>query len=1023
VFNSDAPQGASTSPAEPDEVREPTPDLVVAAYLANFEQRLALHGGRRYFARADQEVFVALLHRKTADRLPPGPSRSILERHVLNTVNRLVDDGDAVTQDLVTAVWLDVRAWLGIHTDPAQLVSRLGVGVARHAAEGVLPLAERCAALATARSFVDLSEPLEEELATRAEVLLSRARKVLAAVDKDRSPTISTAARLAWTLNVVGTKLHREDLLIAALELVTGADDAVRASSRRDGSSDILTAHAAQVVVAAEAVVPAVAAAAATEVLGRRVVPESGLLKYADDTPKLEFSPWVPLAFAPALRDATRIYETLYPSVVAVPTFSLTALPSNSRGLHYLLENQGRAVPRDFDQQDLNFILDRALSASERFEDNSQSARTHGHRIIALHDLVDICDDQPTRASVDALIDRSLTSMLMRQGQNGGWSYARPGNPSRIYSASGLKTTDFPVHEYSIDVAVPGIALAECYRRSGDDRCLQAAYRALGFFEQVLGRLVWDDKPVWRLFPSDEKTAKQGTAVNYELWNALFFASLARADPDGEAAPRLLQYVDDALTYTRGHLLPNGDIQYGDYVHELRTAYASWDALLLAEIAEVTGNTAVLDMAQAIIKRLEEVMLPSGMVPNVADYSEQIGGTQRWSVHRHGIGPFPVRTNYQLYYVVAAAVANSSSDAGNRALGFVLTAFFEPGFGGMGAGHYGGRGEFDQRAGFFDRDWTVHALALLHRSGSLDYRPCRSDVRTARERLLRLVAASYADAVQGRGSPQDESSCQAAEVHVALARGALSMFRATAESEWMQIARNHLEPIATGTPGLLRLLLDFPADFDLGPRAEAESARLRSRLQGRASPAAPARVTPDESSAFSAARVRMGDREGFLPSVHLLLLQQGPDGLWRGSDDRTTGLVHVRVVLDLLDLIEGEVNQPDLRGAVEAAVVGGSGFLFTAEGSRQCDGRASTGIGAAMLFVLALVRASRVLQVPEYASQARRTLRLLLHTDRTPFGVLGASKYERATASEQADVFSALAGLYELVPDIFERAS
>jgi hypothetical protein len=999
------------------------PDLVVAAYLANYEQRLALQGGQRYFARADQEVFVALLHRETAARLPPGASRSILERHVLNTINGLVDEGDAVTQDLVTAVSLDLRAWLGIHTDPAQLVGRLAVGAARNAAEGALPLAERCAALAAARSFVDLSESLEDELATRTEGLLSRARKVLAAVDMDKSQTVSMAARLAWTVNVVGTKLQREDLLAAARELVTAAADAVSASSGRDGNSSILTAHAAQVVVAAETVAPAVSTMTAREVLARRVVPESALVQYADDTAKLEFSPWVPMAFASGLGDPRRIDETLYPSVVTVPTFSLSPMPSGPDGLHYVLQDQGRTASREFDRQDLNFILDRALSASERFEDDAQSGRTHAHRIIALQALVDICDDRPTRYSIDALMDRSLTSMLMRQEQNGGWSYARPGNPSHVYSASGLKTTDFPVHQYSIDVAVPGIALAESYRRSGDDRCLQAAYRALDFFEHVLGRLVWDDKPVWRLFPSDEKTAKQGTAVNYELWNALFFASLARADPDGDAAPRLLQYVDDALTYTRGHLLRNGDIRYGDYVHELRTAYASWDALLLAEIAQVTGNQAPLDMAQAIIKRLEDVMLPSGMVPNVADYCERIGGTQRWSVHRHGIGPFPVRTNYQLYYVVAAAVANRSCDAGNRALGFVLTAFFEPGYGGMGAGHYGGRGEFDKRAGFFDRDWALHALALLNRLGSFDYRPCRSDVRTARERLLRLVAASYADAVQDRDPPQDDSSRQDVRVHVALARGALSMFRATHDSKWMEIARAHLDLIASGTPGLLGLLLEFDGDSDGRRQAEAESARLRSHLLGSAATAAPARVMPDESSAFSAACIRMGDSERSLPGIHLLLLQQGTDGLWHGSDDQATGLVHVRVVLDLLDLIERGVDQPYIRGAVEAALVGGSGFLLTAEGSRQFGDGASTGIGAAMLLVVALVRASRVLKAPQYASQARRTLRLLLHTNRTPFGVLGASKYQRATTSEQAEVFSALAGLYELVPDIFDRAS
>jgi hypothetical protein len=369
--------------------------------------------------------------------------------------------------------------------------------------------------------------------------------------------------------------------------------------------------------------------------------------------------------------------------------------------------------------------------------------------------------------------------------------------PSVVFTPGRQRSSTFRNLQYTIDAAVPGAALARAYARTGVTQYRDAALRALGFFEDEIGRVAHGGREVWRLFPQDDKTARMGTAVNYELWNAFFFAELASIVDDPVLEQRLIGYVENAVAYAGSHLGASGDIAYGDYVGENRTAYASWDAYLLAEIAAATEDGRARELAERIVTRLADVMLPSGLLPNVVEYEERIGPFRRWLVHRHGIGPYPVRTYYQLYYVVAAALAGTCEDAALRALGFVLLHLHDWTFMASAAG-YAGDGTLDVRGGHgvTSADWFALAIAFLPQISRFDYAPSRAPVRRSSERMLDAMGAIVGERTReperlGEGIDfyEQEVAHEYADAYSYFGRGFAALFRAGCGSEWLEAAK------------------------------------------------------------------------------------------------------------------------------------------------------------------------------------------------------------------------------------------
>jgi hypothetical protein len=361
--------------------------------------------------------------------------------------------------------------------------------------------------------------------------------------------------------------------------------------------------------------------------------------------------------------------------------------------------------------------------------------------VIALLELLERTEDAATSARIERIIEASLEEIVARQDDSGGWQYARANVPSMIYASGGVEQTEFPDRQYTIDTAVPGLALLLAHRRRPDPRYVLAARRALDFFEGHVGRLAWDGLTIWHLYPGDDKTRLQGSAVNYELWIGAFMAALLASAPNADVAARVSGYIDDAIAYTATHLLEDGDLRYGDYVRELRTPYASWGGYLLAVIDNLADRPQARAMARRIVGRLAELQLPSGALPNVVDYREEVEGMDRWLVHRHGVGPYPLRAYYQLYFVAATAATGVALEAGARALGFVLVEMLRPTFGDMSTG-YLADGRFDVRTDSLarvGRDWLLIALAGLPVVTGLDYRPRLRSARPAPARLRELI--------------------------------------------------------------------------------------------------------------------------------------------------------------------------------------------------------------------------------------------------------------------------------------------
>lgn len=971
-------------------------------------------GAGRYFGTEEPDALVVLLLQAVAVRLPDSRPRAIANGLLAEAAEALVGgDRPDAGADLSVYAWLCARTALGVPADAsdhrlAALLTRVGDG---RAGQGLLGPAARCLAVALALRSPGVATPREldgavERLSaqtlagTQATTRGVRTARQLA-LDRTRRSAVGLgmASRLAWLTARAGRVLDAEPLIDAARDLVEAVAGAGAAPAGDDDRQLPLSAHLAQFAVAAEEAGAAEHAAAARRVLdGERLVVDSHLVRASPASGgKLEFSPWIPLAFVSQLQGTGSIERVLDPTAGSLPTYRFAQIQPSAHGLAYGIDDGTRTQWRTFDFADLDLLLDRALATCERMPDANQSPRVHAHRIIALEALRAACDPGRTRTSVEALAERSLAYVLAEQRDDGGWPYSYQDKPSHVYSPAGLTTTTFPDHQYTIDAAVPGIALALSYERTGRPECLEAALGALRFFEEVIGRVEWQGKRLWRLYPDDDKTVGQGTAVNYELWNAYFFAALARAAPDHEAAPRLRTYVDDAIAYAAGHMTSDGDIAYGDYVGELRTAYSAWDAYLLAEIGRTTGSPRPRELAGLLVRRLDDLLLGSGVMPNVADYAEELDGVRRWVVHRHGIGPYPVRGDYQLYHVIAAGTAGAAPEGALASLGFVLTALYEPGYGGLGTGYYRGTGEFDERAGGVSaRDWLLHSLALLDGMTQIGYRPDRTNGRTAPERLLRLLEATYEDVVDREPSTDDPG---AADVDAWLARGAVTLYRATGEERWRSRALGHVSPSPPVAYEAAHLLLDLH-ELDGDPARRSRALAMLPELDRR-----------DALGAGLELAVRLGCDD--VPErLGRVLERQSAEGLWVDG--------HAETLLAVLRATRDGRGGRGAKAAIRAAADGAWSTRFTPGGRGGGDAETMPPDDV-LLHVLAFRSCARRLGTRRHWEHAHRALRFLLHYQRLPFGVIGATRDARASAPVQARTFSRLATLYRLEPDFLDK--
>jgi hypothetical protein len=594
-----------------------------------------------------------------------------------------------------------------------------------------------------------------DELESSLRPLLDRAERLR--INRPTSLALYGWARLAFALAEAGRTAGRDDASDAAAALVSCLEELQRPDGSLPTTSDARdrapTGQIAQFAVAADAAGRMSSARAAVEFLvDRRGTGDNGLVLSADDVERTESSAWVALALMLQAEGRARLEATLAPPIEPLPDYEIIDVTPGPEQLVYLFRAGPRLLERRFNAAHFDHLLGRVVDYLAR-NPLARSSRQHGHAAIALRALLASTADNPTRERLITLLDAELGYILDAQETNGGWSYAYEEVPSVVYTHAGPQAAEFPDLQYTIDVAVPGIALCQAYRASRDRRWLEAASRALEFFEVHIGRVPWGDHLIWRLHPEDDKTARSGTAVNYELWAGYFFACLASVADDAALAARTRGYAHDAVRYARRHLLPSGEIRYGDYVDEKRTAYASWDAYLLHEIGREVDSAEASGMAKKIALNLAETVLPNGALPNVSDYEEILYGKGAPRVHRHGIGPYPIRNYYQLYYVVAATLSGTESKAGLRALGFVLLNLCESAFGDLGRG-YDGRGELDDRAGTFGADWFMFALAVLTATGQLTYSP-RLRPGNRRERLLD-AATSIQAAVTHRTAGKGE---------------------------------------------------------------------------------------------------------------------------------------------------------------------------------------------------------------------------------------------------------------------------
>lgn len=750
------------------------PSALVAAYLGQYELRMEKRSSGLVFARGAPDAQVALLYASVLEGTSDPVARAVL----LRGIRRQADRG-------VLSLRLDSTSALR-GAALARAATASGDEHAAAAAAGLLqlPLPRRWTSESAAWSVAfaaRCAQLVEGSLRARALAVVAAASEVLEARSgrADGAVPPATLAAVAQALQVADLPLWRDELRktlpgllpdpgstptrdVACLLFTAAAADLPEVRERLlsellgraiDGTALVSAASDAQSVVL-RPWVPLVRRAMAVESaagsllvrgIGERVIGRFGAegtvaAPPSDDRLPSELSPWVPAGLWACDPEPAPVDQRLNPAVVPLPRFALRSGPGAPDRLDLTVVEEGVTSERPFTAADADVLFERAVAQLEARDVATRSARQHGHLAIALMAVSDRClPGSSARERVGVLLERSLQGILDGQKPHGGWSYGRTQVKSVTYSAEGRSETQFPDRDYSIDAAVPGIALCLGFARGGDPEHLDAAARAFAYFEQSVGRVPWQGRAVWKLWPGDPKTRFMGTAVNYELWNATFFAAFARLTPDATAAARARGYVDNAVEYATYHTDAHGNIAYGDYVREHRTAYASWDAMLLAAIGSAAGDQRALDLSRRIVERLAEVMEPSGAMPNVTSPIEDLGDVLRPSVHRHGLGPHPVRSYYQSYFTIAAALAQRAPEAARRAWGFVLVHLYDPVWPSLSTGTDGDGRPAPGSTTIAAPDWVLLSLAMLPEVSAMRLELGGRPVSTPPDRLVRVV--------------------------------------------------------------------------------------------------------------------------------------------------------------------------------------------------------------------------------------------------------------------------------------------
>ncbi|MCK9249359.1 MAG: hypothetical protein M0P31_10360 [Solirubrobacteraceae bacterium] len=704
------------------------PLRIVGAYLDTWHLRRAANGTPRTFTSSTPNAWITLLHAWIAERIKDPTARAVARKQAI--------------------AHADVH---GNHPPPTLNV----VGYALHLDAGWRESQER-------RSILDhVADAGGSPLQIRSTLAWAWRAAHVAAASADHEISTMLRHRLGRAVNRLD---HIEDLSAFArtalpLALIAAGDEHLRMSigmalRRRLADAPrgprLHTAHLAQAAVAAHVAGERPIATGLVEEIVRARIDSERLLARArpDGASAFDTSPWVPLAIVATSDDLSALASGLAPRAPALPQMEITD-PRLDRGeLRANLRTNRTTTELKFSSSDLNLLL-RQLFDQIDASSAALSPRLQGHLAIALSDISEATSDQRTKQRAQSLIGSIGDRLVARQAPSGGWAYARSAVPSVIYGAAATKETTFPDREYTIDAAVPGIALHRSFRLLGDQRHLAAARRVFDFLELHVGRVTWNNRPVWRLYPDDDKTDRQGTAVNYEAWVGAYLAEYVHARPPADKCTRARAYIEDVVAYSSSHLSPTGDIAYGDYVRERRTPYASWDAHLLTEIDRLVGLPAARRDAERIVRRLVDLQHPSGIVPNVVDFEDEIDGEHVWLMHRHGIGPYPIRSYYLLYFVVAAA--DLDLRAALRTLSFLLATMFRPVTGDLSSGYFAD-GRLDDRPDSLERsgrDWLLLALAALARHSDGTYVPRIDDVEPARTRLSRFL-----DGLQSSTEPE-----------------------------------------------------------------------------------------------------------------------------------------------------------------------------------------------------------------------------------------------------------------------------
>lgn len=1037
------PRPAADGPGRPSVGR------VVTAYLVNYDRRQE-RARDEPMGRLDNTAAIAVLHSAIGARLVSPAARAasmdLLARHARLVLDAPVPGAAAN----IAGYALGAAARSGLAGSPAHEIERaFDIGGEAEALRSLSDMGWRLQFLESVTNILDADRRAraDQELAEYRLRLGRKAAQLTAEPDD-----IAAAARTAWVLLPGGVRAENDGahavprrLIEAIIERDAGAR--VPTAAEPQPASPAPTLDLAWLALALDAMGDTRGAVIVDWLLANRSGSERPLLTVDESNPaRYETSPWLVTALASTSSEGFPEVETMLdPKAPPLPEFSIESVSSTESVISYELEVGGIRSTRTVDSRELNLLVDQVLRRfTEGMENETGTPRQHGHLTMALIALHARSADSYTAASIEQRIDFSVERILSHQHENGGWAYARANAPTTVYNSEGKTTTEFPDREYAIDAAVPGTALCQEFQRSGDRRCLEAAAQAFRFFEESVGRVPWGERQVWLLFPGDEKTPKQGSAVNYELWAGCFLAHYAAIAEDDGQRTRAHGYALEAAAYARDYLDKNGDIAYGDYVGEKRTAYAAWDGWLLAQIARLAGDEEAAAAARRITERLGDLVLPNGAMPNVADFRSTVGSFERWLVHRHGIGPYPVRNWYQLYFILAAGATGVAGDAALRALGFVLIDLWDEAFASSGSG-YNGDGRFSDVPGLRgEQAWILHGLAVVHKLGAFAFRPGLRDVRVAEERLS-LATRRCWDARRRRTEASEDGADRSDDqirILASDAAGSASLFRKSRGEEWLDEAvRSAEQLLARRSDGRWHGTGEVDEDLQLTAWAGGalldvhsvtddlvllDSARTAAAWLGPLLRREWARLDYASLARCVSFLARLTDREHeWTRAVELgcgrLVKRQDPRGIWPvGPENGTIDSRGIEVLSLLMGVASTEFGSLDVDRALRRGIDGYWQLLFRPNGRRYLDRKrvvpmdSATGIAFASTSCDGAVRFSDL----SLLENARAILRYVFLSDRTPDGDIRPHREAAVEDVCSARCFAELSRLLERVPDV-----